>query len=81
MDSDYKRITNKLNNYKKSHPNFYNLWSQYLLSKRKNLMTDLTNCEAVIERLALGGHIDITNENLIALLILNNSYHLNTTEQ
>ena len=79
MDSDYKRITNKLNNYKKSHPNFYNLWSQYLLSKRKNLMTDLTNCEDVIER--LDSQSDITNENLIALLILNNSYHLNTREQ
>lgn len=79
MDSDYKRITNKLNNYKKSHPNFYNLWSQYLLSKRKNLMTDLTNCEDVIER--LDSQPDITNENLIALLILNNSYHLNTREQ
>ena len=72
MDSDYKRITNKLNNYKKSHPNFYNLWSQYLLSKRKNLMTDLTNCEDVIER--FDSQPDITNENLIALLILNNSY-------
>jgi|TARA_R110002074_G_scaffold106696_5_gene230692 hypothetical protein len=79
MDSDYKRITNKLNNYKNSHPNFYNLWSQYLLSKRKNLMTDLTNCEDVIER--LDSQADITNENLIALLILNNSYHLNTREQ
>ena len=79
MDSDYKRITNKLNNYKKSHPNFYNLWSQYLHSKRKNLMTDLTNCEDVIER--LDSQSDITNENLIALLILNNSYHLNTREQ
>lgn len=79
MDSDYKRITNKLNNYKNSHPNFYNLWSQYLLSKRKNLMTDLTNCEDVIER--LDSQTDITNENLIALLILNNSYHLNTREQ
>lgn len=79
MDSDYKRITNKLNNYKKSHPNFYNLWSQYLLSKRKNLMTDLTNCEDVIER--LDSQPDITNQNLIALLILNNSYHLNTREQ
>jgi len=79
MDSDYKRITNKLNNYKKSHPNFYNLWSQYLLSKRKNLMTDLTNCEDVIER--FDSQPDITNENLIALLILNNSYHLNTREQ
>ena len=78
MDSDYKRITNKLNNYKNSHPNFYNLWSQYLLSKRKNLMTDLTNCEDVIER--LDSQTDITNENLIALLILNNSYHLNTRE-
>jgi hypothetical protein len=79
MDSDYKRITNKLNNYKNSHPNFYNLWSQYLLSKRKNLITDLTNCEDVIER--LDSQTDITNENLIALLILNNSYHLNTREQ
>jgi len=79
MDSDYKRITNKLNNYKNSHPNFYNLWSQYLLSKRKNLMTDLTNCEDVIER--LDSQADITNENLVALLILNNSYHLNTREQ
>ena len=79
MDSDYKHITNKLNNYKNSHPNFYNLWSQYLLSKRKNLMTDLTNCEDVIER--LDSQTDITNENLIALLILNNSYHLNTREQ
>ena len=42
-------------------------------------MTDLTNCEDVIER--LDSQADITNENLVALLILNNSYHLNTREQ
>jgi len=77
MDSDYKRITNKLNNYKNSHPNFYNLWSQYLHRKQENMMTDLTNCETALER--LNTQSDITYENLIALLILNTSYHLNTS--
>ncbi len=76
MDPDYKRITNKLNNYKKSHPNFYNLWSQYLLLKRQNMKTDLINCESMLER--LDTQSDITYENLVTLLILNNSNHLNT---
>ena len=77
MDSAYKRITSKLNNYKNSHPNFYNLWSQYLVRKQEDMMTDLTNCETVLER--LDTQPDLTHENLIALLILNTSYHLNTT--
>ena len=76
MDPDYKRITNKLNNYKKSHPNFYNLWSQYLFLKRQNMKTDLINCESMLER--LDTQSDITYENLVTLLILNNSNHLNT---
>ena len=41
------------------------------------MMTDLTNCESVLER--LDTQPDLTYENLIALLILNTSYHLNTT--
>ena len=77
MDPDYKRITNKLNNYKKSHPNFYNLWSQYLLLKHQTMKTDLINCESMLER--LDTQSDITYENLVTLLILNNSNHLNTT--
>jgi len=76
MERDYKRIIDKLNNYKNTHPNFYNLWAHYLRIKKENFRQDLINCSKVIERLETQN--DITPENLITLLILNNSYHLNT---
>lgn len=77
-NSDYKRITDKLNNFKNSHPNFYSMWSQYLRIKTESLIADFDTCEKNLERLK--DKPDLTNDHLVTLLILNNSYHLNRND-
>jgi hypothetical protein len=75
MDKDFERIIDNLSLYKNSHPLLHSLWSNYLSIKKENFDQILLNCSDMIER--LDTQPDLTQQQLLSLLILNNSYDLN----
>jgi hypothetical protein len=75
METDYERTMDNLSSYKNSHPLLYSLWSNYLSIKKDNFDQILLNCFNMIER--LDTQPDLTQQQLLSLLILNNSYDLN----
>ena len=75
MEEDYQRIVERLHSYKISHPTLYSLWKNYLIIKRESFLNSIINCNKILER--LDTRPDLTQEQVILLLILNNSYDLN----
>ena len=75
MEEDYERTVRRLQNYKFSHPTLYSLWNNYLVTKKEFFLDSIINCNKILER--LDTQPDLTQQQLIMLLILNNSYDLN----
>ena len=75
LDANYNDVLSKLNTYKNSHPNLYNLWHHYLSQQKNKLTRDITKCYETMER--FDHHNDVTVDNLITTLFILNCFDLN----
>ena len=60
-------IFERLNSYADSHPNFVNLWKDYIKVKKFNYLKSISNCDQMIENLETTEDISVES---IALLLL-----------
>jgi len=63
-------IKSRLNIIKDTHPNLYNLWSTYIDEKITSIYTLLTECTNTLNKIENENMPDLTQENIIALLML-----------
>ena len=77
MESRMLEIENLLNNNAASHPNLVSIWKRYLVIKKTNLETALTQCENMLENISRFD--DQTPEQLIIMSEILNMVFTNTT--
>ena len=77
MESRIKKIENMLDNNLESHPNLVKLWKHYIIIKKQNLDTALSQCENMLE--SISRLDDQTPEQLVMISEILNMVFANTT--
>ena len=63
-------IKNRLHFIKNTHPNLYKMWSTYIDEKMVSLFVLLTDCSNILNKIENENIPDLTNDNMLALLML-----------